>query len=154
MLSSSCLVLPAVVKQQQEEISRNHVPSLFAVSVYSFKFSSPLEIHLRRQSRQAHVKKVTFPLRTSRRWALGCVKSLHGQRHSRNLGAFFQPIPACETVLESRLCKAPRLSGLPAVCRRGAKMKRSLALCSRQIFGAALQESAKEWSLGWVITTY
>ena len=33
MLSNSCLVLPAVVKQQQEEISRNHVPSLFAVSV-------------------------------------------------------------------------------------------------------------------------
>ena len=33
MLSKSCLVLSAVVKQQQEEISRNHVPSLFAVSV-------------------------------------------------------------------------------------------------------------------------
>ena len=33
MLSSSCLVLPAVVKQELEEISRNHVPSLFAVSV-------------------------------------------------------------------------------------------------------------------------
>ena len=33
MLSNSCLVLPAVVKQQQEDISRNHVPSLFAVSV-------------------------------------------------------------------------------------------------------------------------
>ena len=33
LLSNSCLVLPAVVKQQQEEISRNHVPSLFAVSV-------------------------------------------------------------------------------------------------------------------------
>ena len=28
------MVLPAVVKQQQEEISRNHVPSLFAVSVF------------------------------------------------------------------------------------------------------------------------
>ena len=27
MLSNSCLVLPAVVKQQQEDISRNHVPS-------------------------------------------------------------------------------------------------------------------------------
>ena len=35
MLSNRCLVLPAVVKQQQEEISRNHVPSLFAVSVYN-----------------------------------------------------------------------------------------------------------------------
>ena len=33
LLSNSCLVLPAVVKQQQEEISHNHVPSLFAVSV-------------------------------------------------------------------------------------------------------------------------
>ena len=33
LLSNSCLVLPAVVKQQQEEISRNHVQSLFAVSV-------------------------------------------------------------------------------------------------------------------------
>ena len=33
LLSNSCLVLPAVVKQQLEDISRNHVPSLFAVSV-------------------------------------------------------------------------------------------------------------------------
>ena len=33
LLSNSCLVLPAVVKQQQEEISPNHVPSLFALSV-------------------------------------------------------------------------------------------------------------------------
>ena len=33
MLSNSCLVLPAVVKQQQEEISRNHIQSLFAISV-------------------------------------------------------------------------------------------------------------------------
>ena len=33
MLSNSCHGLPAVGKQQQEEISRNHVPSLFAVSV-------------------------------------------------------------------------------------------------------------------------
>ena len=33
LLSNSCLVLPAVVKQQKEEISRHHVPSLFAVSV-------------------------------------------------------------------------------------------------------------------------
>ena len=32
LLSSSCLVLPAVVKQQQEDISPNHVlPSLFAI---------------------------------------------------------------------------------------------------------------------------
>ena len=38
LLSNSCLVLPAVVKQQQEEISRNHVPSLFAVSVYYMNF--------------------------------------------------------------------------------------------------------------------
>ena len=29
LLSNSCLVLPAVVKQQQEEIFRNHVPSLY-----------------------------------------------------------------------------------------------------------------------------
>ena len=35
MLSNSCLVLPAVVKQEQKEISRNHVPSFFAVSVLS-----------------------------------------------------------------------------------------------------------------------
>ena len=35
LLSNSCLVLPAVVKQQQQDISRNHVPSLFAVSVHS-----------------------------------------------------------------------------------------------------------------------
>ena len=34
LLSNSCLVLPAIVKQLQEEISRNHVPSLFAVSVH------------------------------------------------------------------------------------------------------------------------
>ena len=33
LLNNSCLVLPAVVKQEQEEISRNHVPSLFAVFV-------------------------------------------------------------------------------------------------------------------------
>ena len=33
LLSKSCLVLSAVVKQQQEQISRNHVPSLFAASV-------------------------------------------------------------------------------------------------------------------------
>ena len=33
LLSNSCLVLPAVVKQQQEVISRNHVPSLFAVTL-------------------------------------------------------------------------------------------------------------------------
>ena len=33
MLSNSCLVLPAVIKQQQEEISCNHVPSFFAISV-------------------------------------------------------------------------------------------------------------------------
>ena len=33
LLSNSCLVLPALVKQQQEEISRNHISSLFAVSV-------------------------------------------------------------------------------------------------------------------------
>ena len=33
LLSNSCLVLPAVVMQQQEEISRNHIPSLFATSV-------------------------------------------------------------------------------------------------------------------------
>ena len=41
MLSNSCLVLPAVVKQQQEEISRNHVPSLFAVSVQANERPSP-----------------------------------------------------------------------------------------------------------------
>ena len=34
MLSNSCLVLPAVVKQHQGEISGNHVPSLFGVSVF------------------------------------------------------------------------------------------------------------------------
>ena len=33
LLSKSYLVLPAVVKQQQEDISPNHIPSLFAVSV-------------------------------------------------------------------------------------------------------------------------
>ena len=37
VLSNSCLVLPVVVKQQQEEISRNHVPSLFAVPVDTVK---------------------------------------------------------------------------------------------------------------------
>ena len=36
LLSNNCLVLPAVVMQQQEEISRNHVPYLFAVSVRIF----------------------------------------------------------------------------------------------------------------------
>ena len=41
MLSNSCLVLPAVVKQQQEEISRNNVPSLFAVSVQANERPSP-----------------------------------------------------------------------------------------------------------------
>ena len=34
LLSNICLVLPAVVKQQQEAISRNHIQSLFAISVY------------------------------------------------------------------------------------------------------------------------
>ena len=42
MLSNSCLVFPAVVKQQQEEISRNDIPSLFAVSVH---FSHLLYVH-------------------------------------------------------------------------------------------------------------
>ena len=32
LLSNRCMVLPAVVKQQQEEISCNHNPSLFAIS--------------------------------------------------------------------------------------------------------------------------
>ena len=48
MLSNSCLVLPAVVKKQQEEISRNHVPSLFAVSVkdgLTFQFDSVIRIN-------------------------------------------------------------------------------------------------------------
>ena len=36
LLSNSCLVLPAVVKQQQEEISHNHIPSFFAISVVVF----------------------------------------------------------------------------------------------------------------------
>ena len=36
LLSNNCLVLPAVVMQQQEEISRNHVPYLFAVSVRTY----------------------------------------------------------------------------------------------------------------------
>ena len=31
--ANSCLVLPALVKQQHEDLSSNHVPSLFAVSV-------------------------------------------------------------------------------------------------------------------------
>ena len=33
LLSNGCLVLPAVVKQQQEEISPNHASTLFALSV-------------------------------------------------------------------------------------------------------------------------
>ena len=37
LLSNSYLVFPAVVKQQQEEISRNHIPSLFAISVQGGK---------------------------------------------------------------------------------------------------------------------
>ena len=37
LLSNSCLVLPAVLKQQQEETSRNHVPYLFAISVQKGK---------------------------------------------------------------------------------------------------------------------
>ena len=32
-ISNSCLILPAVVKQQQGEISRNHVPSLFGLNL-------------------------------------------------------------------------------------------------------------------------
>ena len=32
-ISNSCLILPAVVKQQQGEISRNHVPSLFGLAL-------------------------------------------------------------------------------------------------------------------------
>ena len=45
LLSNSCPVLPAVVKQQQEEISRNHVPSFFAVSVLgSLKAISGLKV--------------------------------------------------------------------------------------------------------------
>ena len=34
LLIKGWLFLPAVVKQQQEEISRNHLPSLFAISVF------------------------------------------------------------------------------------------------------------------------
>ena len=34
LLSNSCLVLPAVVKQQLEEISRNHVPTPYLPSLY------------------------------------------------------------------------------------------------------------------------
>ena len=33
LFSISCLVLPAVVKQQQEDISHNHIQALFAISV-------------------------------------------------------------------------------------------------------------------------
>ena len=44
LLSNSCLVLPAVVKQQLEEISRNHAPTLFAVSVYVYECPIVLEI--------------------------------------------------------------------------------------------------------------
>ena len=40
LLSNSCLVLPAVVMQQQEEIYRNPVPSLFATSVGSDKLDN------------------------------------------------------------------------------------------------------------------
>ena len=46
LLSNSCLVLPAVVKQQQEEISRNHVPSLFAVSVHWRPLIVPQKMNL------------------------------------------------------------------------------------------------------------
>ena len=35
LLSNSCLVFPAVVKQQQEEIYHNHVQTLFAISVFA-----------------------------------------------------------------------------------------------------------------------
>ena len=50
LLSNSCLVLPAVVKQQQKDISRNHVPSLFAVSVLQY-FTLPGGFHTRRNFR-------------------------------------------------------------------------------------------------------
>ena len=40
LLSNSCLVLPAVVKQQQEDISRNHILSSFAVSIQYTPFDS------------------------------------------------------------------------------------------------------------------
>ena len=40
MLSNSCLVLLVVVKQQLEEISRNHVPSLFAAYVDAPKINT------------------------------------------------------------------------------------------------------------------
>ena len=45
LLSNSYLVLPAVVKQQQEEISRNHVPSLFAISEQGHVFAPCLITH-------------------------------------------------------------------------------------------------------------
>ena len=38
LLSNSCLVLPAVVKQHQEEISRNYIPSLFVIFVFLICF--------------------------------------------------------------------------------------------------------------------
>ena len=33
LVSNSCLVLPAAVKQQQTEISRNHIPTIVSLSV-------------------------------------------------------------------------------------------------------------------------
>ena len=42
LLSNSCLIFPAVVRQQQEEISRNHEPSLFAVSVVDYSEAQPI----------------------------------------------------------------------------------------------------------------
>ena len=45
MLSNSCLVLPAVVKQQQEEICRSHVPSLLIAVFVLCDMAQHHEIH-------------------------------------------------------------------------------------------------------------
>ena len=48
-LSNSCLLLPVTVKQQQEELSRNHVPSLSTVCVIG-SFTLSLIYYFREES--------------------------------------------------------------------------------------------------------
>ena len=60
LLSNSCLVLPAVVKQQQKEISHNQLQTLFAVSVYRLLYPVP-ELSIRSYIRPKMAKQEENP---------------------------------------------------------------------------------------------
>ena len=93
MLSNSCLVFTAVVKQQQEEISHNHVPSLFAVSVH-FCFCSEvlgLPVNERRAASPRGVKK-ELGLQIGPLWRSRRVEGAAPfERHKRQSGPYLSP---------------------------------------------------------------